>query len=140
MPSRTFTAREKSIPVFKVSKDRLTLLLWANAADDLRLKPILIYVCVSSCSVLFETLCDPMDCNPPGSSVHGLFQARIVGWVAISYSKGFSQAMQEMSPASPAMAGRFFTAAPPGKPQCSFTILKILGPFRIVLNLLSVLY
>ena len=30
------------------------------------------------------TLCDPMDCNPPGSSVHGIFQARIPEWVAIS--------------------------------------------------------
>ena len=30
--------------------------------------------------------CDPMDCSPPGSSVHGLFQARILEWVAISFS------------------------------------------------------
>ena len=33
------------------------------------------------------TLCDPMDCNPPGSSVHGLLQARILEWVAISFSR-----------------------------------------------------
>ena len=32
--------------------------------------------------------CNPMDCSPPGSSVHGLFQARILGWVAVSFSKG----------------------------------------------------
>ena len=32
------------------------------------------------------TLCDPMDCSPPGSSVHGIFQARILEWVAISFS------------------------------------------------------
>ena len=31
-------------------------------------------------------LCDPMDCSPPGSSVHGIFQARILEWVAISFS------------------------------------------------------
>ena len=37
------------------------------------------------------TLCDPMDCNPPGFSVHGLLQARILGWVAISFSRGSSQ-------------------------------------------------
>ena len=36
-------------------------------------------------------LCDPMDCSPPGSSVHGIFQARILEWVAISYSRGSSQ-------------------------------------------------
>ena len=33
-------------------------------------------------------LCDPVDCSPPGSSVHGIFQARILEWVAISFSDG----------------------------------------------------
>ena len=33
-------------------------------------------------------LCDPKDCSPPGSSVHGILQARILEWVAISFSKG----------------------------------------------------
>ena len=33
-------------------------------------------------------LCNPMDCSLPGSSVHGIFQARILGWVAISFSRG----------------------------------------------------
>ena len=32
------------------------------------------------------TLCDPMDCSPPGSSVHGIFQARVLEWVAITVS------------------------------------------------------
>ena len=35
---------------------------------------------------LCPTLCDPMDCSPPGSSVHGNFQARVLEWVAISFS------------------------------------------------------
>ena len=34
------------------------------------------------------TLCDPMDCSLPGSSVHGILQARILEWVAISSSRG----------------------------------------------------
>ena len=37
------------------------------------------------------TLSDPMDCSPPGSSVHGIFQARILEWAAISFSRGSSQ-------------------------------------------------
>ena len=34
------------------------------------------------------TLCDPMDFGPPGSSIHGILQARILEWVAISFSRG----------------------------------------------------
>ena len=37
------------------------------------------------------TLCDPMDCSLPGFSVHGIFQARILEWVAISFSRRSSQ-------------------------------------------------
>ena len=36
------------------------------------------------------TLCDPMDCSPPGSSVHGMLQARIMEWAAMSSSRGSS--------------------------------------------------
>ena len=38
-----------------------------------------------------RTLCGPMDCSPPGSSVHGIFQARILEWVATSFSRGSSR-------------------------------------------------
>ena len=34
------------------------------------------------------TLCNPMDCSPPGSSVHGILQARILEWVAMSFPRG----------------------------------------------------
>ena len=37
------------------------------------------------------TLCDPMDCSLPGSSLHGIFQARVLEWVAISFSRVSSQ-------------------------------------------------
>ena len=47
------------------------------------------------------TLCDPTDCNLPGSSVHGILQARILEWVAISFSKGSSN--PETEPGSPAL-------------------------------------
>ena len=37
------------------------------------------------------SLCDPMDCSPPGSSVHGILQTRTAGWVAMPSSRGSSQ-------------------------------------------------
>ena len=46
---------------------------------------------VGSVAQSCATLCDPIDCSPPCSSVHGFFQARILYWVAISSSRGFSQ-------------------------------------------------
>ena len=53
------------------------------------------------------TLCDPMDCNPPGSSVHEIFQARILEWVAVSFSRGSSQPRDRTRVSC--TAGRFFT-------------------------------
>ena len=52
-------------------------------------------------------LCDPMDCSPPGSPVHGILQARIQEWVAISFSKGFSWPRDQTQVSC--IAGRFFT-------------------------------
>ena len=43
------------------------------------------------CALLWLTLCNLMDCSLPGFSVHGIFQARILKWVAFSYSRGSSQ-------------------------------------------------
>ena len=53
------------------------------------------------------TLCDPMDYSPPGSSVHEIFQARILQWVSISFSRGSSQP-RDWTRVS-CTAGRFFT-------------------------------
>ena len=44
--------------------------------------------CCGLVAKLCLTLCDSMDCSPPGSSVHGILQARILEWVAISFSRG----------------------------------------------------
>ena len=58
-------------------------------------------------------LCDPTDCSPPGSSVHGIPQARRVEWVAISFSRGSSQPRGQTQVSS--ITGRFFTTKPPGR-------------------------
>ena len=52
-------------------------------------------------------LCDPMDCSPPGSSVHGILQARILEWVAIPFSRGSSWTRDWTWVSF--IAGRFFT-------------------------------
>ena len=66
-----------------------------------------------------STLCDPVDCSPPDSSVHGISQARILEWVATSFFRGSSQLRHQtrVSCKSPSLAGRFFTTEPPGKPK-----------------------
>ena len=61
--------------------------------------------CCCFVAQLCLTLCNPMDCGPPASSVHGISQARILKWVAISFSRGSSL----IKPAYPALAGGFFT-------------------------------
>ena len=65
---------------------------------------------------LCPTLCDSMDYSPPGFSVHGILQARILEWVAIPFSRGSSQprAQTHVSCIS-CIGGRFFTPEPPGK-------------------------
>ena len=40
------------------------------------------------CALSGVRLCDPVNCSPPGSSAHGIFQSRILEWVAISFSRG----------------------------------------------------
>ena len=60
------------------------------------------------------TLCDLMDCSPPGSSVHEILQTRILEWVAIPFSKRSSQPRDQTCVSR--IAGRFI-AEPPGKPS-----------------------
>ena len=81
------------MPVFKVSKDKLILLLAAAAAAK----------SLQSC----PPLCDPTDSSPPGSSVPGILQARILEWVAISFSRGSFQPRNRTLVSC--IAGRFFT-------------------------------
>ena len=70
-------------------------------------------VCVSVHAQSCPTLWDLIDHSLPGSSVHGIFHARILKWVAISYSRESSRPRVKLtSPVSFSLAGRFFTTVP----------------------------
>ena len=58
-------------------------------------------------SQLCPALCDTMDCSPPGISVHGILQARILEWVAIPFSRGASRSRDQTWVSH--IAGSFFT-------------------------------
>ena len=78
--------------------------------------PVLVFVTVVVAQLLThgQLFWDHMGCSPPGSSVHGFLQARILEWVAISSFRGSSWPGDwTMSPVSPALACRFFTTVPP---------------------------
>jgi len=73
---------------------------------------LFVFLCSQSCL----TLCDPMDCSPPGSSVHGILQARILEWVAMPSSTGSSRPRDRTRVSCVSCtAGRFFTAEALGK-------------------------
>ena len=77
------------------------------------------------CVLIRFLLCDPMDCNMPGSSVHGILQARILDWVAILPSGDLGPVVEPAFPTAPALVGGFFTTEPPGKPQTNLIVCNI---------------
>ena len=58
-----------------------------------------------------------MDCSLPGSSVHGILQARILEWVAISFSRSGDLPDPGINPGSPALQTDSLLSGPPGKPR-----------------------
>ena len=82
-----------------------------------------LYVCVCVYIYIYEsesevaqpcpTLCNPVDCSLPGSSVHGIFQAIVLEWIAISFSGDFPD--PGIKPGSPALQADALPSEPPGK-------------------------
>ena len=67
-------------------------------------------LCISEVSEVAQsclTLCNPIDCGLPGSSIHGIFQGRVLGWVAIAFSTGSSRPRDRTQ--VPCIVGRRFT-------------------------------
>ena len=76
--------------------------------------------CLREISQLCPTLCDPVDCSPPGSSVHVIFQARILRWAAIPSPGDLPN--PGIKARSPAWQADSLPSEPPGKP--SITLFK----------------
>ena len=72
---------------------------------------------LSVCAQSYVTLCNPMDCSPQGSSVFGIFQARILDWVVTSFSRGSSPPRDWTLVTS--ITGRFFTTWITRESTCS---------------------
>ena len=108
-------------------------LLWSTQSKALSSQDTIIgkpqydfypHLCMCAHSVVSDSLQPPI-LSPTGSCVHGIFQARILEQVAISYSPGDlpDPGIEPMSPASSALTGGFFTTVPPGKPFLPSLIL-----------------
>ena len=83
----------------------------------------LLYLC-SKLLQLCPTLCGPMDCSTPGSSVHGISQVRILVWVAIPFSRGSSQPRGTRTPHLLCLLhweAASLLLVPPGKPKGHWT-------------------
>ena len=70
---------------------KMAILLYISKTEDYK-----IHICVFSTTQnklaqSCPTLCDPMDCSLSGTSVHGIFQARVLEWIAIALSRGSSR-------------------------------------------------
>ena len=75
-------------------------------------------MCVCSVAELYLTLCNSMDCSLPGHCVHGIFQERIWNGLPFPTSGDLPDpGIKPMPLAFLMLAGRFFTAVPPGKPH-----------------------
>ena len=80
------------------------------------------------------TLCDPVDYSPPGFSVHGILQARVLEWVAMFSSKDLPDpGIKTASPVSPGLEGGLFTTSATWEAQMAGNLWN-----RTVRNLMSV--
>ena len=103
-----------------VSQSPLKFPLYLQFPNRVSKLTICLSLCLLACA-LSPTLFDPMDCRPPGSSVHGIFQAGILKWVAISYFRGSSWPRDQTQ-----VSCEFITESPGSWSPLVFTVFVIL--------------
>ena len=110
--------REKGSQVHRWWECKFVQPLWKTAWSFFKKIKIEIPCMCTKSLQLFQTLCDPMNCNLPGCSVHGILQTRILESVAMPSSRGSSRPRDQTHVSCVSFtAGRFFTTEPPGKPR-----------------------
>ena len=103
--------RQNAAVIFPKSSSKITALIWPvlqffcnSHSQGLSLFNLSLRLCMCMHAKSLQscpTLCDPMDCSPPGSSVHGILQARKLEWVAMhSSSKSSNPGIKPVSPES----------------------------------------
>ena len=98
---------------------------------------VCVFVYAQSCLIL----CHPVECSPPGSSLHGSFQARILGWFATSSSMGSSRPKDWTGISCiSCFAGGSFTAKLMGKPVSPIAQIISSGIFYSAIPLLSLFW
>ena len=141
-----------------IELDKSVVLVWLDwlvfCEYGFSLWYILLGICLASCMCtvlrcsVMSTLCNPMNGSPPSSFVHGIFQARILAWVAISPSRGSSwPRIKPMSLVAPVLAGTFFTTNTtwesrrcwPLLLQIPFLFLYVSSPLGSLMQLLVLL-
>ena len=90
---------------------------------------------------LCSTLCDPMDCSPPGSSAHGILQVRIMDWVAMPFSRESSQPRDRthISCLLHWQVGSL-PLAPPGKPKYSILYIIFKCSSQFIISIITELF
>ena len=125
---------------YKRNKYERNSILWKTLMTLLQLRALTLiqssdWYCLvpKSC----PALCKPMDCSPPGSCVHGISQARLLEWVAISCFRGSSWPRDGTCISY--LSGEFFTTESPGKPCCQipslYSNLLYTSPPNILYNI-----
>ena len=111
-------------------------LVWERTSKVIKQEQVLSVITHFSLILLCSVVSDSLQphgllCNPPAFSVHGILQARILEWVAIPFTREYSQPRGQTCVTC--IVGRFFTSEPPGKPYRSinnkfvlFSVTKLL--------------
>ena len=104
---------------------RLKILQYCKVKGEREVKPIYLSMKVKVKQLVAQScpiLCDPMDCSLPGSSVHGILQARLLEWIAMPFSRGSSRPGRS---GSPTLQADSLPSELPGKPIFTYAMPTI---------------